>query len=145
MTDLPLKLAVASAAEGGLDDGVGQHFGRCSVYTLVDVLGGEIRDTHVASNPFAEGHAPGDVPHFIHGTEARVLLVGGIGHRAISFFEQLDIEVSAGHAGTVREAVTAWLAGTAGGPAACKGHAHDHGDHSQASHDRQHGHCGRHD
>lgn len=124
MTDGTTRVAVASATHGGLDDSIGQHFGRCRVFTLCEVDPGGIRVTQVAPNPFAAGHAPGDVPSFIQGTAANVLLVGGIGGRAIAFFEQMGVEVSAGHTGTVREAVEAWRSGAAGGAAACPGHEH---------------------
>jgi predicted Fe-Mo cluster-binding NifX family protein len=130
-----VRLAVTSEDTAGLEARVGQHFGRCPAYTLVDVEGGRIGTAQVVANPFVGGHAPGDVPSFIAGTDAQVLLTGGIGQRAISFFDAHGIEVSAGHSGTVSEAVDAWLAGTAGGPAACGGH-----DHADEGHG--HGGCG---
>ena len=137
-----MRLAIASEDHSGLDGRVGQHFGRCAAYTLVDVQDGQIGATEVLENPFVSGHAPGDVPSFIAGTKASVMLTGGIGHRAIAFFDQHGIQVSAGHTGTIAEAVGSWIAGTAGGPASCGGHGPGHGEHD---HDHGDGHpgCGR--
>lgn len=136
MTTKRLRLAVASDDHAGLHSRVGQHFGRCLAYTLVDLHDGRIAGTEVVANPLAGGHAPGDVPSFIEGTEARVLLAGGIGRKAIAFFDQQGVHVSAGHTGTVLEAVDAWLAGTAGGPVACGGHHGGEGHHGHEG-------CGR--
>jgi len=135
-----LRLAIASEDHAGLQGRVGQHFGRCAAYTLVDVEDGKVGATKVLANPFLSGHAPGDVPSFIAGADANVLLTGGIGHRAIAFFDQHGIQVSAGHTGTVAEAVDSWIAGTAGGPASCGGHGPGHGEHE---HEHGHGGCGR--
>ena len=127
MEAITLRFAVASEGHEGLQGRVGQHFGRCAAYTLVEVEDGRIGEARVVDNPFVAGHAPGDVPGFIASTDAHVLLTGGIGHRAISFFGQHGIEVSSGHTGTVAEAVEAWVAGIAGGPASCSGHEHEGG------------------
>lgn len=145
MTTESTRIAIASEDQTGLEARVGQHFGRCPAYTLVDVAGGEVTSFEVLANPFVQGHGPGDVPAFIAGTRAQVMLTGGIGHRAIAFFGQHGIEVSAGHTGTVEEAVAAWIGGTAGGPASCGGHGHGHDhDHSHEDHPRQGGGgCGR--
>jgi predicted Fe-Mo cluster-binding NifX family protein len=135
-----IRLAVASEGREGLGEAVGQHFGRCPAYTLIDVEAGRVCTVQVVDNPFVGGHAPGDVPRFIAGIEAKVLLTGGIGQRAITFFGQHGIEVSAGHTSTVIDAVEAWLGGTAPGASACEGHGHD--DHHPHGH-HGHGECGR--
>jgi predicted Fe-Mo cluster-binding NifX family protein len=132
------RIAVASEDGTGLDSRVGQHFGRCPMYTLVDVADGRVEATKTIPNPHAGSHIPGDVPRFIASTRAQVLLTGGIGHRALSYFEEFGIQVSGGHAGSVAEAVTSWLQGTAGGAQPCKGHD---GEHDHHHHDAG---CGRH-
>ena len=144
MTSIKFRLAVTSADHDGLEGRVGGHFGRCPAFTLVDVEEGRIDSTRVVENPFIHGHAPGEVPEFIAGQQAAVLLTGGIGHRAIAFFDQHGIQVSSGHEGTVVEAVEAWMKGLAGGPESCGGH-HEHGDGDPSGRGHQHGHegCGR--
>ena len=124
MTAATLRVAVVSADGTGLDGLVGQHFGRCAAYTVVDLDDTDVVSTNVVENPFAQGHQPGEVPAFIASLGAEVLLAGGIGQRAIQFFDQYDVRVSSGHSGTVREAVTHWIAGRAEGAEPCKSGGH---------------------
>ena len=138
MTASQQSLAVVSADREGLDGLVGQHFGRCPAYTLVELDASRVVSTKVVDNPFVSGHQPGDVPGFIAGLGADVLLAGGIGGRAIQFFEDLGVRVSSGHAGTVRDAVAGWITGSAGGAEPCK-----HPDHEEG-HGHDHERCGRH-
>jgi predicted Fe-Mo cluster-binding NifX family protein len=86
----------------------------------------------VISNPFFPNHEPGQAPGFIHGGSADVMLTGGMGGRAVSFFEQYGIQPVTGAAGTVRQALECFQAGQLGGYAPCgesvaHGHGHDHG------------------
>jgi predicted Fe-Mo cluster-binding NifX family protein len=135
MTTSRIRIAVTSDDAGGLDARVGAHFGRCAHYTFVDVEDGRVVEVRAIDNPFAGGHQPGQVPAFIASQEAHVLLTGGIGRRAIDFFEQLGIAVGAGNTGsTVRQAVEAWMAGGAGGIEPCTGHE---GGHQDQDHPRQ--------
>ncbi len=130
------RIAVTSEDLRGLDAQVGQHFGRCPAYTLVEVAGDGTLRANAIENPHAAGHGPGQVPAFIHDQGADVLLTGGIGGRAIAALRTYGIQVSAGHDASVREAVEAWLAGRGGKAEACAGHG--------PSHDHEHGHdCGR--
>lgn len=133
MNTSPVNLVVASADRDGLDGQVGQHFGRCPAYTVVEVADASIVSARVVDNPFFQGHEPGDVPAFIAGLGADVLLAGGIGCRAIEFFDHYGVRVSSGHSGTTREAVVGWLGGAAGGAEPCvheddaSGHGHHGG------------------
>ncbi len=137
MDEITHRIAVASDDLTGLDAGVGQHFGRCRAYTLVEIADDRITRTDVVENPFLAGHGPGQVPTFIRDTGAQVLLAGGIGGRAIAAFQEFGIQVSAGHSASVREAVEAWMAGSARGAEPCAGHGPGHGQ------DHHHGHgCG---
>ena len=47
-----VRLAVTSEDHTGLEARVGQHFGRCPAYTLVDVEAGRIGTARVVANPF---------------------------------------------------------------------------------------------
>ncbi len=125
MSNKNLSIAVASSDVQGMDGQVSAHFGRCPAYTLVEVVEGVIHDSRIESNPFADGHAPGQIPDFIADLGANVILTGGIGGRAIQFFEQRGVEVAAGYQGAVKSAVEAFLRGELREADPCSG---GHGD-----------------
>ncbi len=69
------------------------------------------------------------VPGFIHSLGANVMLTGGMGGRAIMFFQEYGIEGVTGAHGTVRQSVTHYLGGQLKGAAPCKeSQEHGHGD-----------------
>ena len=129
-----MRIAISADTNGGLDSAVGQHFGRCPYFALVDVEGTEVTEVTTVANPFYPNHSPGEVPNFIHSQKANVMLAGGMGRRAVMFFEQLGIEAATGAAGTVRQSVEAYLGGVLTGVKPCAeseahhaaGHHHDH-------------------
>jgi predicted Fe-Mo cluster-binding NifX family protein len=104
-------IAVASQDNSGLHGAVSEHFGRCAYFTLAEVKQDRITSIRVVDNPHARQHAPGQVPAFIHEQGATVLLTGGLGIRAAAAFERVGIQVATGAAGTVQEAIQAYLAG----------------------------------
>ena len=55
------------------------------------------------------------------------MIAGGMGPRAIDFFNQLGIDVATGAQGKVRDVVEAYLRGEIQGVVACEHHGHDHG------------------
>jgi predicted Fe-Mo cluster-binding NifX family protein len=123
-----MRIAISSDDNNGLDSSVAQHFGRCPYFILVDLNGREVKQVSAVDNPFYAQHQPGQVPAFIHSQEVNVMLSGGMGHRAISFFEQYGIEAATGAAGTVRQALEQYLGGELQGAAPCKDsteHGHD--------------------
>lgn len=106
-----MKIAITIETNEGLDSTVAQHFGHAPFFALVDVENGEITATEVVANPFAEKHQPGEVPGFIKKQNASVMLSGGMGGRAIQFFEQAGIEAATGARGSVRQALENYLGG----------------------------------
>jgi len=126
-----MRIAISVETNNGLDSEVAHHFGRCPFFALIDVEGKEVKAVEVIDNPFYEGHQPGQVPGFINEQKADVMLSGGMGGRAIQFFQQFDIEAATGATGSVREALERYLGGELSGAAPCKesvehGHGHDH-------------------
>lgn len=134
-----MRIAISADTNGGLDSVVGQHFGRCPYFALVDLEGTEVTKVTMVANPYYPNHSPGEVPGFIHSQGANVMLSGGMGGRAVMFFEQLGIEAATGAAGTVRHALEAYLGGSLSGVEPCAesqahqgpggGHHHHHHDH----------------
>jgi predicted Fe-Mo cluster-binding NifX family protein len=124
-----MRIAVSADNKQGLDSVVSPHFGRCPYYVLVDVDGDNLGEVSEVDNPFYGNHQPGQVPGFIASLGANVMLAGGMGGRAIMFFEQYGIEGVTGAYGTVRQSLERYLGGQLKGAAPCKeSQEHGHGD-----------------
>ena len=123
-----MKIAVTAENNNGLESVVAQHFGHAPFFILVDVENGEVTTTQGVANPFVTGHAPGQVPGFIKEQSANVMLSGGMGGRAIQFFEQVGIQAATGASGTVRQSLENYLGGKLTEVAPCdESVAHGHG------------------
>ena len=123
-----MRIAISADNRNGLDSVVSPHFGRCPHYILVDVEGHEVKTVNVVDNPYYGQHSPGMVPDFIHSQDVDVMLTGGMGRRAIAFFEQLGVEAVSGASGTVRRALELYLGGQLRGVQPCREsieHAHE--------------------
>lgn len=114
-----MRIAISAENKNGLDSPIGSHFGRCPYFVLVDVAGQEVEAVSVVDNPYYASHAPGQVPSFIHGQGATVMLAGGMGQRAVSFFQEYGIQVATGAVGTVRDALHSFLTGDLRGTQPC--------------------------
>jgi len=127
-----MRIAVSTETNAGLDAPVAGHFGRCPFFTLIDLEGEQIQATQVVANPYFLAHEPGQVPQFVHDQNVNVMLTGGMGGRAVAFFEQYGIQPVTGASGTVRQALECFQRGDLGGWAPCSesvahGHGHDQG------------------
>jgi predicted Fe-Mo cluster-binding NifX family protein len=123
-----MRIAVSADTKQGLDSVVSPHFGRCPHFILVDVDDHHVRAVEEVDSPFYGHHQPGQVPGFINSLGARVMLTGGMGSRAIMFFQQFGIEGVTGAYGTVRQSVEGYLGGQLQGAEPCKQsqeHGHD--------------------
>ena len=123
-----MRVAVSADDTNGLDSVVSPHFGRCPYYVFVDLEGQEVKQVSAEANPFYNQHAPGQVPTFIHQQDVDVMLTGGMGMRAIGFFEQYGVQPVTGASGTVRHALEQFLGGRLQGAAPCREssqHAHE--------------------
>ncbi|MBK1650159.1 NifB/NifX family molybdenum-iron cluster-binding protein [Rhabdochromatium marinum] len=117
-------IAVTANDDRGLAGEMSMHFGHCSHFVLATLDdNSQVKATDVRANPYAEQHQPGQIPDFIKSLGANVVLSGGMGGRAIEFFDQLGIEVATGHRPNVGAAIEAYVAGELNGAAGC---AHDH-------------------
>jgi predicted Fe-Mo cluster-binding NifX family protein len=105
-------IAIPSQAPGGLDAGLGAHFGHCDLYTLVTVENGGVTEVKVIPNvPHQQGGCMAPVQH-LAGNGVKQLIAGGMGLRPLMGFNQAGIQVFyGGGAQTVGEAVRAMLAG----------------------------------
>ena len=122
-----MRIAVSASENSGLDSTISPHFGRCPFFVLVDVEA-EVEAVQTVANPYYGHHQPGQVPGFIHEQGAAVMLTGGMGGRALGFFEQHGIQAVTGASGTVRQAVEQFLDGTLEGSGPCRESVeHSHG------------------
>lgn len=106
------RIAVPSVNPGGLESGMGMHFGHCDLYTLVDISDGAVTSVTTLPNvPHQQGGCMAPVQHLAgHGVTA--LLAGGMGMRPLMGFQQSGINVFfAGNFQTVGDAVQAYLEG----------------------------------
>ena len=124
-----MRIAVSADEDNGLDSAVSHHFGRCPYYVLADLEEREVKNVRTVANPFFNQHQPGQVPQFIHSHGADVIITGGMGRRAIGFFQQYNIEPVTNAFGTVTQVLEKYLDGSLKGAQACREsteHAHHH-------------------
>lgn len=107
-----ILLAVPSAMPGGMEAGMGMHFGHCDIYTLVTIEDGAVQSVETLPNvPHQQGGCMAPVQHLAsHGVTS--LLAGGMGMRPLMGFQQTGISVYyAGDYPTVGQAVQAFIDG----------------------------------
>jgi predicted Fe-Mo cluster-binding NifX family protein len=108
------KMKVAISTD---NDRVSAHFGRAPQFTFITIEDNEVVGKEVFSNP---GHTVGSIPEFVNQKGAEYMIAGGMGRRAVSFFNQYGIEVIMGIQGTIDEVIQKILDGTLeGGESLC--------------------------
>ena len=117
------KVCVPTAGPGGLDDRVGEHFGRVPTYTIYDA---KTENVEVVDNSSEHAGGTGLPADILAGLGIDVLLCSGLGRRAIGILTEHGIEVCVGQSGTARDAIDAWKGGRLSGASdadACQQHA----------------------
>ncbi|MBN2109758.1 MAG: NifB/NifX family molybdenum-iron cluster-binding protein [Methanosarcinaceae archaeon] len=130
-----MKICVPSMGQGGIDDMVGQHFGKVLVYTVYDT---DTEEISLISNTSEHTGGIGLPPEIMVEAGVHVMLCGGLGRKAVAMFEEFGIDVFVGASGKVSDAIDAWMSGRlsrATQANSCAGHGHDH------DHDHDHVHC----
>lgn len=118
------KIVLTANDANGLEGAMSMHFGHCTHFVLAQVdSDNRIEATEVHVNPYAERHEPGQIPEFIKSLGADVVVAGGMGAKAIQWFNQLGIEVATGARDGVRETLEAYLVGAVAGVSECN---HEH-------------------
>ena len=108
-------MKVAISTDG---DFVSAHFGRCPSFTLVDIDNGKVTNRMEVENP---GHQPGAIPQFLSQKGVNCIIAGGMGMRAVSFFEEYSIKTLVGVSGKIDEVIEQLRKGTLqGGESLCK-------------------------
>lgn len=97
---------------------VSAHFGRCPVFTIVDIEDGKVVNKKEIVNP---GHHPGFLPQFLHGEGVTCIVAGGMGQRAVQLFEEQGIDRVVGVSGTIEYVLVKIVSGELeGGESLCK-------------------------
>jgi predicted Fe-Mo cluster-binding NifX family protein len=123
----------------GLDEQVGEHFGRVPYYTMVDTETDEVK---AVPNTSAHQGGSGYPAEILGNMGIDVMLCGGLGRRAIQMFEERGVMVYVGASGTVRNALDAYRKNTleaATDENACAQHAF-RGEGTGEGHGGRHGH-----
>lgn len=122
-----MKIVFSTDGMNGLKENVSQHFGRCSTYTLVDVMEDAEIKVRVVENPTLANHGPGMAPQYISGLGADYIVTGGMGPMAIDLFKSFGIQAVTGASGSVRDVLNKLLEQISSGdkapePAPCEEH-----------------------
>jgi len=129
-----MKICIPTIGKKGLDDSVGEHFGRVPTYTIINL---ETNEVKVVPNISHHMGGQGNPPDIMAREGVNAMVCQGLGRRAIAMFEELGIEVYIGASGTVQDAIAAFKEGKlqkAGESDACGKHAfrdQHHHEHDQ--------------
>ena len=94
MASKPMRVAVATNGEKGLEDSVAHEFGRCKTFTMVSIEGGEVKGVEVMRNPGASlshGKGPVAAKHLAN-MGADMAISGEFGPGASTMLEELKIK-----------------------------------------------------
>ena len=85
------------------------HFGRAPEFTFVTIENKEVIEKQALPNP---GHTVGSIPKFLSENGAKYIIAGGMGSRAVQFFNQYNIEVITGVDDTIDNVIKEFINGT---------------------------------
>jgi predicted Fe-Mo cluster-binding NifX family protein len=100
-----MKVGIPSMGEKGLDEQIGQHFGRVTHYTIVNL---ETDEVNVIQNTSHHMGGTLNPPEILKNEGVDIMICSGLGRRAITLFEELGIAVYIGASGTVRDAISSF-------------------------------------
>ena len=131
-----MKVCIPTNSDKGLEDYVGEHFGRVPTYTIVDLEKKEVKVIPNTSNHMGGTRNP---PEILAEYGVNVMICQGLGRRAINMFTDFGIDVYIGASGTVKDAIEAYKNGKltkASEANACGQHAFrgEHGYEHQHNH-----------
>jgi predicted Fe-Mo cluster-binding NifX family protein len=92
-----MRFAISTDGEN-----VSPHFGRCLLFTIVDIEDNKVIKKEVLENP---GHHPGYLPKYFYQLNIDGIVCGGIGQRAIQLFENFNIKIFSGVDGKIVDVV----------------------------------------
>ena len=132
-----MKICIPTIGDNGLNDHVGEHFGRVPTYTIIDLETNEIK---IIPNTSEHMGGQGYPPEIMAKEGVNIMVCRGLGRRAITMFKEMGIEVYIGAFGTVKDAIDDFKQGRlqkAGISDACGQHAFR----DEHNHEHHKGHC----
>ena len=99
--EIAMKICIPSMGNRGLDEQVGEHFGRVPYYTMIDSETDEVKVIDNASGHMGGAGYPAEI---LANAGVNVMICGGLGRRAITMFEESGVMVYVGASGTVGNA-----------------------------------------
>lgn len=124
-----MKIAFPTLGNKGLDEQIGEHFGRVPTYTIIDL---ETKELRVVPNTSHHMGGVGYPPELLAKEGVKVMICRGLGRRAINIFQDFDIEVYIGATSSVRDALDAFTKGELKNASinnACEEHEFRNGNH----------------
>ncbi|MBS3781288.1 MAG: NifB/NifX family molybdenum-iron cluster-binding protein [Candidatus Thermoplasmatota archaeon] len=100
-----MKIAMPTMGNDGMDEQIGQHFGRVPTFTIYDL---EKDEVEVIENQGKHRGGSMNPPEILAGEGVDVMLCSNLGRKAIDLFDELGIDVYCGAGNTVREALEAF-------------------------------------
>ena len=97
-----MKICIPTVGNNGLDDTIGEHFGRVPTYTIINLDNDEVK---VIPNTSQHTGGIGYPPEIMVKEGVNAMVCRGLGRRAISMFEEFGIDVYIGATGTVKDAI----------------------------------------
>jgi len=94
-----MRIGVPVETNEGLESRVSRHFGRARYLAIADLTGGNFGEVRFVELP--ESHGPGELPSLAARQGVDVVVVYGIGGRALAAFSELGIDVITGVDGTL--------------------------------------------
>ena len=106
-----MKVVIAVNSAAGLEAQVSSHLRMCPFFAVAETDNGEIRSLEMISNPFSQAHAqPGKLPEYIKELGADMIISGGMGPKAVDFFQQLKINAITNASGTIAQVFEQYIA-----------------------------------
>lgn len=124
-----MRIVIAADNNADLDSPVSPHFGHAAYFVVVDSEDNQVGSVSTIDNPFCGSHGCGQVASFVADQGGQVILVGGMGQRAVQAFVAQGIEAVAGASGSVRDALGQYMSGHLRGVTPCLEEGHRSGCH----------------
>jgi len=103
-----MKIGIPTNGNNGLNETIGEHFGRVNTYTIIDIEKDQVKTIQNTSHHMGGQGYP---PELLKKEGVDVLVCRALGRRAISMFEENGIQVFIGATGTVKDAINAYKQG----------------------------------
>lgn len=116
-------MKITFSSEGkGIESTLASHFGRCPYFVFVTIENDEVKSIETKENPFFNKHEPGAVPGFIAEEKADAIISGGMGPRAIEWFNEAKIKPITTEPRKIKDILDDYLEGKLTDAEACDQH-----------------------